>query len=286
MSGSVVVGVDGTGNSVPAVRWGAAEAAGRDLPLHLLHSLTSQPPSVRDAHRATGRERCGAEVLNAAEAAARAAHPGIVVTTEQVSEDAVAALTERSGRASMLVLGSRGHSAINGFLLGSVSLHVLGSAQCPVVTVREDQAVAYAEPEVVVGVRNMGLADEPVLDFGFTAADTHHTGLRAVRVRQPAELGYLVPDAADLSPDDPELVLGERKALTDALRTWRTKFPEVDVIEHMESGRVVPVLLAASSRAGLLVIGRGVRRSPMLLGPVVLAVLHHSPCPVAVVPGA
>ncbi|MFE0186834.1 universal stress protein [Streptomyces sp. NPDC058989] len=284
MSGSVVVGVDGTGNSVPAVRWGATEAAARDLPLHLLHSRSSQPSSVRDTRRAYDRRRCGTEVLEAAEAAARAACPDIVVTTEQVSEDAVTALTERSGGASLLVLGSRGHSAINGFLLGSVSLHVLGSAGCPVVTVREEQAGAYAEPEIVVGVRNTGVAGEPVLDFGFTAADTHHTGLRAVRVRQPPDLGGLAPDAG-LPPEDPELIRGERKALTDALRSWRRKFPEVDVTEQMESGRVVPVLLANASQAGLLVIGRGVRRSPMLLGPVVLAVLHHSPCPVAVVPG-
>ncbi|MFG2290367.1 universal stress protein [Streptomyces sp. NPDC048595] len=285
VSGSVVVGVDGTGNSVSAVLWGAAEAAARDLPLHLVHSWRSQPPSVHDTHRANDRECCGAEALHSAEAEARAARPGIAVTTEQVSADAVTALTERSGQASMLVLGSRGHSAINGFLLGSVSLHVLGSAGCPVVTVREEQAVAYAEPEIVVGVRKTGVGGEPVLDFGFTAADRHHTGLRAVRVRQPPDIGGLAPDAAGLAPEDPELVRGERKALTDALRAWRRKFPEVEVVEHMESGRVVPVLLAAASQAGLLVIGRGVRRSPMLLGPVVLALLHHSPCPVAIVPG-
>ncbi|GAU69192.1 hypothetical protein SSP35_11_00110 [Streptomyces sp. NBRC 110611] len=284
MTGSVVVGVDGTGNSVPAVHWGATEAAARGLPLHLLHSWASQPLSVRDAHRDADRKRCGAEVLDAAAAAARAAYPGISVTTELVPEEAVAALTKRSGTASMLVLGSRGHSAIDGFLLGSVSLHVLRSAECPVVTVRGEQKAEYAEPEIVIGVRDSGAAVEPVLDFGFTAAGVHHTSLRAVRVRQPDERSRPVPGSAGRTPGEAGPVCGDEQALTDTLLPWRAKFPEVDVIEHMASGRVAPVLLAACSQAGLLVIGRGVRRSALAPGPVVLAVLHHAPCPVAVVP--
>ncbi|MER6045955.1 hypothetical protein ABT168_00405 [Streptomyces sp. NPDC001793] len=56
------------------------------------------------------------------------------------------------------------------------------------------------------------------------------------------------------------------------------------MIERVADGRAVPVLPAACSRAGLLVIGRRVERAPTPVGPSVLAVLHHSRCPVAVVP--
>ncbi|MFB6440960.1 universal stress protein [Streptomyces sp. NPDC056411] len=270
MGGSVLVGLDGTVSCAPAVRWGAEEAAARGLPLHFLHSWASPPGTVPLSRDAAVQQRYGAEVLAAAEDAAHGWHPGIAVTGEQVSTQAVDALVDRGRGATLTVLGSRGHGAIAGFLLGSVSLHVLGRAECPVVTVREEEGTAVgALPEIVVGVQGAGQDDEPVLDFAFTAADAHGARLRAVHAT--------APEAAGLPPE-------ERPTLADVLGPWRAKFPAVDVAEELRCGRVEPVLLAACTPSGLLVIGRRVQRSPMLLGPVVLAVLHHARCPVAVVP--
>ncbi|MEU8995377.1 universal stress protein [Streptomyces caniferus] len=284
MGGSVLVGLDGTGNSVPAVRWGAKEAAARSLSLHLLHSWASQPLNVPIAQEAANKQRYGAEVLGTAEALALELHPGISVTTEQVSEQAVDALVDRSGRVTMMVLGSRGHGAISGFLLGSVSLHVLGRALCPVVTVREEESAAYGKPEIVVGVQEAGTRGEAVLDFAFAAAEAHHADVRAVRAWEPPALAGLAPTALTPSPDEGEPAADEEKRLADILAPWKARFPAVPVIEHVQRGRVAAVLLGACSRASLLVVGRRMQRTPMLLGPVVLAVLHHSPCPVAVVP--
>ncbi|ARH89635.1 MULTISPECIES: universal stress protein [Streptomyces] len=276
MGGSVLVGLDGTASSVAAVRWGAEEAAARGLPLHLLHSWASQPRDVPAGQQADTKQQYGAAALSLAETTAQELRPGLEVTTEEVPEHAVEALLDRGRRATMTVLGSRGHGAIAGFLLGSVSLHVLGRAAFPVVTVREEEpAAVWSRPEIVVGVQNTGGChdpepdDEAVLDFAFTAADAHGACLHVVRA----------------SPDDAaEPPAGERKVLVEALRPWRTRFPAVDVIAEAGAGRVVPVLLGACSRAGLLVIGRRLERSPLPLGPVVLAVLHHARCPVAVIP--
>ncbi|MFI0151188.1 universal stress protein [Streptomyces lydicus] len=276
MGGSVLVGLDGTASSVAAVRWGAEEAAARGLPLHLLHCWASQPRDVPAGQQADTKQRYGAAALGMAETTAQELRPGLEVTTEEVPEHAVEALLDRGRRATMTVLGSRGHGAIAGFLLGSVSLHVLGRAAFPVVTVREEEPAAVgSRPEIVVGVQDTGGCldpepdDEAVLDFAFTAADAHGACLRVVRA----------------SPDDAaEPPAGERQVLVEALRPWRTRFPAVDVIAEAGPGRVVPVLLAACSRAGLLVIGRRLERSPLPLGPVVLAVLHHARCPVAVIP--
>ncbi|UKY47915.1 universal stress protein [Streptomyces inhibens] len=281
MGGSVVVGLDGAGNSVPAVRWGAEEAAARGLPLHLLHSWVSQPLNLPIAQEAANKKRYGAEVLESAEAMALELHPGISVTAEQVSEQAVDALVDRSRQATMMVLGSRGHGAIAGFLLGSVSLHVLGRAQCPVVTVREEEATTYGRPEVVVGVQEAGTQGEAVLDFAFSAAEAHHTSVRAW---EPATVTDFVPTAPAHPPNDEELAAGEEKKLAGILAPWRAKFPDVDVIAHVQRGRIAPVLLGTCSQARLLVVGRRMHRTPMLLGPVVFAALHHSFCPVAVVP--
>ncbi|MEU3989585.1 universal stress protein [Streptomyces platensis] len=284
MGGSVIVGLDGTGNSVPAVRWGADEAAARRLPLCLLHSWISQPLNVSIAQAATNKRRYGAEMLGAAEATALELHPGISVTTEQVSEQAVDALVERSRQATLIVLGSRGHSAISGFLLGSVSLHVLGRAECPVVTVREDVAAANGEREVVVGVQEGGTHGAAVLDFAFAAAEAHHSRVRTVRAWEPAAVAGFMPTALADCPDEEEHAAEQEKELADILTPWRAKFPGVDVVEHVRRGRVAPVLLGSCSPASLLVVGRRMQRTPMSLGPVAFAVLHHSFCPVAVVP--
>ncbi|MFI0789885.1 universal stress protein [Streptomyces lydicus] len=281
MGGSVVVGLDGTGNSVPAVHWGAEEAVARGLPLHLLHSWISQPLSLAIAQEAADEKRFGAEVLAKAEAMARESHPGVSVTAEQVSEEAVDALVERSRQAALMVLGSRGHGAIAGFLLGSVSLHVLGRAECPVVTVREE-AVAYGKPEVVVGVQEAGTKGEAVLDFAFAAAAAHHATVRAVRAWEPAAFGDFAPTVSPAG--ETELAADEEKKLNDILAPWRAEFPGVKVVEQVQRGRVAPVLLGSCAQASLLVVGRRMHRTPMLLGPVVFAVLHHSACPVAVVP--
>ncbi|MER6842114.1 universal stress protein [Streptomyces platensis] len=259
MAGPVVVGLDSTGNSVPAVLWGAEEAAARGLALHLLHSWDSPsahaPPAEAEA---AGRERRGAELLRGAVDLAYTGHPGIAVTTEQVAERPADALLERGAEATMLILGSRGHGAIAGFLLGSVSLQVLGQAVCPVVTVSED--AAFPQREIVVGVRHAGPEDEAVLEFAFTAAEPGR------------------------SPDGTAAGVAEQETFAEALLPWRARFPAVEVVPQVASGRAAPVLLAACCDAGLLVVGRRSRRSPMLLGPVVHAALHHAICPVSVVP--
>ncbi|WP_438483802.1 universal stress protein [Streptomyces sp. S186] len=277
LGGSVLVGLDGTGNSVPAVRWGAEEAAVRGLPLHLLHSWVSQPWPASCVPAEAERRGYGAEALGRAEAMVRDRHPGIAVTAEQVDEEAADALAERSGTATVLVLGSRGHERVSGFLLGSVSLRVLGRAECPVVTVREEESSVGPGPEVVVGVQETGAEGDAVLDYAFTTASAHRADLRAVRARAPRTDAAHALDTSEGAADEGEL-------LSASVAPWREKFPDVEVIEQLVDGRAVPVLLAACSRAGLLVIGRRVRRAPMPLGPSVLAVLHHSRCPVAVVP--
>ncbi|MEV0374061.1 universal stress protein [Streptomyces sp. NPDC050636] len=299
MAAPVVVGLDDSEASLTAARWAADEAAVRGLPLHLLHSWVSQPLDSGIAQEASDKQRYGEEVLGAAEAIAHKLHPELTVTTEQVPEQAVQALVEHSGQAALMVLGSRGRGALAGFLLGSVSLHVLGRAECPVVTVRakesgtpEDAAAheaeaqpEIAEPEIVVGVHDVGPVDEAVLDFAFTAADMHHRKLRAVRAWGPPTFVSPVPTAPPTLPDEITLFTsGEEQALAEALAPWQTKFPGVEVIQHVESGSAAPVLLGAACHAGLLVVGRRTHRSPMRLGPVAHAALHHACCPVAVVP--
>ncbi len=85
---------------------------------------------------------------------------------------------------------------------------------------------------------------------------------------------------------DEDLEADERVRLAEALAPWREKFPDVPVTKHVATGPATQVLLTASARGCLTVVGR--RRHPWdgtwKPGPVAHAALHHVPRPVAVVP--
>ncbi|WP_329282209.1 universal stress protein [Streptomyces sp. NBC_01451] len=295
MTEAVVVGLDGSRASMTAAWWAAREAAERHLPVVLLHSWTTQPLDVPIAQEAHSKQRYGREVLQRAAAELLHRHNDLTLTTELVSDPASQVLLDRSESASMLVLGSRGHGSLANFLLGSISLHVLGLAQCPCVTVRAgDPAVeeGWGHPasadrdEVVAGIQELGPAADPLLEFAFTAAASGAARLRAVRAL-PISASAAHPQAAPyVQRADRDHEAQERMRLSALLVPWREKFPDVPVVEHVDRGRASQVLLSASAHSRLTVIGR--RRHPShltwKLGPVAHAALHHVPCPVALVP--
>ncbi|MFI6780615.1 universal stress protein [Micromonospora sp. NPDC050276] len=132
----VVVGVDGSESSQLAVRFGADEAALRDVPLVLVHVGPSGegrtvPEEVEESQAAYQAE--AVRLLADASAAVRGEHPGLVVREHPVrAAGAAQGLIEASGSASLLVVGTRGRAGFAGLLLGSVSQAVIHHAHCPV----------------------------------------------------------------------------------------------------------------------------------------------------------
>lgn len=63
-------------------------------------------------------------------------HPEVTLETQAIPQPGARVLVDCSHSASLLVLGSRGLGAFTGLLLGSVSQHVLGHGECPVVVIR------------------------------------------------------------------------------------------------------------------------------------------------------
>ncbi|WP_367325303.1 universal stress protein [Streptomyces sp. HUAS ZL42] len=288
MTGPVVVGLDGSPASVTAAWWAAREAVDRRLPLLLLHSWTTQPLNLPVPQEALSKQRYGGQVLQRMEAELLHRYADLSLTTELVSEPAAKALLDAGENASLLVLGSRGHGSVASFLLGSISLHVLGLAGCPIVTVRADDPAVEAgwghraaaeRDEIVVGVQEPGPAADALLEFAFSTAE-----LRGARVRVVQALPF-----ASLMPH-PQADRGDERdahlLLTAALAPWQEKFPGVAVVVQAAMGSAAQLLLSACTHSMLIVVGR--RRHPSQLtwklGPVAHAALHHVPCPVAVVP--
>ncbi|MFF7453189.1 universal stress protein [Kitasatospora sp. NPDC008115] len=290
----VVVGVDGSPESLAALDWAAEEAARREsrLKVVLAWPTVVTPLSVLGTVDLARRQ---ADVtLRDAELRVRERWPELTVQAVQVPTDPVRALVDEvSGAqepdgapAELLVLGSRGFGAVAGFLVGSVSQRVLTRTDCPVVLVRrgEDGEEQAGPREVVVGVDPFEGADA-VLAHAFEVAERRGLPLRAVYSwTLPATYQYAgIAASVDVTG---EMLVYAKGELTRVVKPWRHKYPQVEVVEEAVNARPAKVLADRAAGAELVVIGRRVRRTPIgaHVGAVAHAVLHHVPCPVAVVP--
>ncbi|MFJ7068260.1 universal stress protein [Streptomyces sp. NPDC101115] len=288
MTSAITVGVDGSAESLAAADWAAREAELRGMPLRIVHAWLWQPlgvPVVQDRETQATTARA---VLREAETRVAGRHPALTVTAEVVQDTPVAALLKEAEAAEMLVLGSRGHGAFVGFLLGSYGQQVIASAKRPVVSVRaRDGHTPRAEGgEIVVGQQGTPEDSAAVLGFAFQEAAARGAAVRAVRAWSLPPVFAYSPGSMLLADEAGGLEPFERKALAEALAPWRTRFPDVPVTEHVEIGSAGQVLLSTASDARLLVVGRRTGRASVgtRIGSVAHAALHHAPCPVAVVP--
>ncbi|MFJ7587501.1 universal stress protein [Streptomyces sp. NPDC097617] len=288
MKRTLVVGVDGSPESRAAADWAAQEAVRRDLHVHVVHAWLWQPltvPVVQDRDAVARRVQ---EIIEETEAELTRRHPRLSLSAEVVPDVPVPALLRAAKGAEMLVLGSRGHGALAGFLLGSYGQQLTGSAECPVVCVRARHGSPVTGPdegEVVVGQQGGAEESAEVLRFAFEAAAARRVPLRAVRAwNVPPVYAYSL-GSVWIAEQFGGLEQFEKAALEQALEPWRLRYPEVEVVAHVEQGSAGRVLLSAASDAQLLVVGRRVRSAVgTRIGSVAHAVLHHAACPVAVVP--
>ena len=289
MTRPITVGVDGSPESAAAAAWAGREAVRRALPLRIVHAWQPQsydiaPAADRDAQAGWARE-----IVDGARRTITERHPELSVTAESLEAPPAGALIAEVAEAELLVLGSRGHGSVMGFLLGSVGRQVIAEAARPVVLVRSDD-LATAEAagrEIIVGQHGGPEDGAPALGFAFATAAARQAAVRVVRAWSLPPVFAYSPVSLKLLEEAGGLEPYERKALGEALRPWRERFPGVPVTEHVEMGSAGQVLLSAAAHAQLVVVGRHAARAVgPRIGSVAHALLHHAPCPVAVVPPA
>lgn len=277
----VIAGTDGSEESLLAVEWAGREAALHHLPLLVVSALTPlpwiTPGGFGDEVTGVARKRLERALAAATDRAAGVA-PGLKVDTEVVPGPPARALAGLAGRASMLVVGSRGAGGFAAMILGSVSRYTATHAPCPVVVVREETMAVHRE--IVVGVRDL---DPPgpsqALEFAFREA-----ALRSARLVAVHAWYWSVPasrlDAPEVPPD-----AGQR--LAAALAGYHTDYPGVEVRQDVVNAHPGRVLAGASARADLIVLGRngGAGAEGRGVSSVTHAVLSHAHGPVVVVPG-
>jgi nucleotide-binding universal stress UspA family protein len=253
----VVAGVDGSGSALAAVVWAAHACTRYRVPLRLVHAyslptrgypeIVSSARELRSAMYDQGRLW-----LSDAVAAARDVSSSLEVEYDLRMEHPVSTLLAESARARQVVLGSRGLGGFTGALVGSTAVGLAAHASCPVVVVRG----SGASGPVIVGV-DQSTSSDAALGFGFEEAAARGVGLVA------AHAGSAAPD------------LGE----------WVDKYPDVTVTRVVEDEHPAALLLRLGTEAQLAVVGCRGRGgfAGLLLGSTSQALVHHSPCPVAIV---
>lgn len=282
-STDIVVGTDGSEHSVRALTWAAGEAQRQGRRLRIVVALEDWPDPYSIAaqvHEARIAEH--KEVLAQAHAQVRATHLGLEVETSFHTGPAVSVLTEESRSAALMVTGSRGRGGFSGLLLGSTSLRLTARSHAPVIVIPDtDIDTDLTAGGIVVGV-DTSAESQQALEFAIAMAAFRDVGVKVIQI---------LPDAYWYGPvehygDWVARALEDTKSeLDEQLTRWREKAPEVTITADVVHGHPADVLRAAGLGAEMLVVGSrglGMAKS-LLLGSVSHGVLHHAPCPVAVV---
>ena len=281
----IVVGVDGSPASIVAVDWATRDAVMRNVPLTLVHVASGLLGTRPQAPIPTGfgewQRRRGREILDDATRVANQAVSGNgikQVEAEIYYSATIPTLVDMSKAAEMVVVGSRGHSAL-GSVLGSVSAGLLQHAHCPVAVIHdEDPLMPHpAHAPVLVGIDGSPTS-ELATAIAFDEASRRHVELIALHAwSDSGVLDFPGMDWLTMKSSEDE-VLAER------LAGWQERYPDVKVHRHIVCDRPAHQLIERSEAAQLVVVGSRGRGgfAGMLLGSVSSAVVQSARMPVIV----
>jgi nucleotide-binding universal stress UspA family protein len=220
--------------------------------------------------------------------AARLASPGLVITTSVRAGRPAGVIHDEAGRqrAELIVVGSRGHGALESMLLGSVSSEVVDHADVPVLVARgpsverivfgyDGSAGSEAAARFIIdsgafanaAVEVVSVADATAVrwvDMGWAPTDPH--GSPYVQAAEPSRLQHeeLADSMAALFRERGVRAHGER----------RDGDPAEQIVRAADTHQADLVVMGTRGRTGL---------KRLLLGSVARNVLHHAHCSVLIV---
>jgi nucleotide-binding universal stress UspA family protein len=276
----IVVGVDGSEQSLAALAWASDEAGLRGTRVIALHAWTlpftwrGVPGFVLPDADADALKEESVRMFN--EAVDLVARERAGIERRVVEEVPAPALIAASEQAELLVVGSRGRGGFAGLLLGSVGYACAQRSTCPVAIVRPPVRAPGRRP-VVVGVDGSS-SSRRALGWAAEEARLRGVQLRAIHAAEMPPPGWPGLDGlAGVAAENGLAVLNQ--AIADELGTTAI------VAREVARGTPADALLRAAEDAELLVVGSRGRGgfAGLLLGSVSHQCAHHSPCPVVVV---
>lgn len=269
----IVVGVNGSLNSVRASDWAAVEAVRHGVALRVLYAVPD-----RDG---------AAPVLCSAASRIRRRHPGLPVETVAVEGGVVHALARESATADLTVVGTRDGGGLTGAAFGSVGMRLAALTRGPLLVVRGDHPCDDGR-DVLLGLEDD--LDAEAAAYAFQEAERRSAILRVVHSWSHRHIAPEPPSLVPArSPGQERLVRevrAEEAVPRYALTRLRDRHP--DVVVDTRTVRTAPAdaLLEATREAAVAVIGAHRRTSVFgpRLGPVAHTLLHRAHCPVVLVP--
>ena len=181
----VLVGVDGSPESLAAVDWAVARAECQGWRVHILcaYSLPSFTTASLDGGYAALDDsaiRSGAQAV-IDEAVERVKKSGVAVTSSLETGDPAGVLVDLSEEATLAVVGTRGGGGFADRLLGTVSSALPAHSHCPAVVVPQHNEGADYTPvrRIVVGVDGSSSARR-ALKWAVTEAEAWGAELTAI----------------------------------------------------------------------------------------------------------
>lgn len=299
--GAVVVGFDGSQRSRHAARWAAHEAASRGVRLVVVNVIRGPFPEVvvtpvsmplpqlvgEQAVRAYTKDHLAELAAECAEVA-----PGIEVDTRAFDGHPAAVLAEAGREALLLVVGSSGATGLARVFAGSVTADLAHHFTGPLVVVRgSEDDDTDDDGRVVVGVDGSEPSDRAV-EFAVDHVARHGGVVVGVHATTGLPVDAMAPGGAwgqglGLGLDVEQLRTAADALVAQSLAGPLARHPEVRAERGVSRDRPAQALAEHAEHASLRVVGSHghgpVRRA--LLGSVSHAMLHHAPCPLAVVRG-
>lgn len=149
----IVIGLDGSPESLAALRWALKEAVILNAKVDVVHCYL--PQTLTDFGFSSPHELHASSAImleNEVAAALRETAEQPEVRQFSMSGGPSKMLVEQAKKANLLVLGVHGHTALRDLILGRVAQACLRHALCPVVVVDLDQhVVRHDTPNTFVG---------------------------------------------------------------------------------------------------------------------------------------
>lgn len=222
------------------------------------------------------------------EARARLQRPGITVKGTVLRGRPATAIIDaaRSSAVDLIVVGSRGHGAIESMLLGSVSAEVIDHAPAPVLVARSgriERVVLAWDGSSWASTAADRLSRWPI----FARSSVRVVSVADVEI--PWWTGFPEPGSLDLMPIYLDAIDASRRQHDELANEMTAQLRSAGLraeAERRDGDAATSILAAANaSAADVIVMGThgrtGLRR--LLLGSVARNVLQHAPCSVLVV---
>jgi len=282
VSATYYIGVDGSGPSRAALRWGVRRAAERNAAVVLVNTVDDEWGLVgRDA--AADAERQARELLAEESERVAALHTGISLTTRIVHGGTAWALAKLPSPEDLLIVGTHKTGFLRGRVLGSRSVQIASAARCSVAIVPD--TTLESRHDVVVGIDGTD-GSLPAVRMGAQEADRLDQDL--LLVHAPPSTLRTDASRSELSRAEPADERGPQTArlMLDAAAVATSTSSRITVRRRVAHRDPAEALLDASFDAALLILGVSARHGEStLIGSVTHDVLMNINVPVLIARG-